>query len=248
MSVNKLISIKNPIIDALELCGCDQEKDFPVFMRWAILAEKDISSYYQYTRKIVVLDIKHCTAELPCDAYSVQRAILGDLGCNCGDLFQRWCSWMQVSETTVAADQSFLVVDIGGDESCSVFNIPVSCEIQDNKLVFAQDLDAQKVTVQYLAYNMDCDGFLEISENHVQAITFACCYKFYLRKKRSSNEDFYKINHYFKEWNRECANARAKDAVLTESDRNYIVAMTHDPMVGIGLSLGMRTTLGTYYW
>ena len=45
------------------------------------------------------------------------------------------------------------------------------------------------------------------------------------------------------------ADARAKDSELTETDREAIVAMHHDPYIGIGLSVGMRTTLdGNYNW
>jgi hypothetical protein len=249
MSINKLISIRTPIVDALELCGADHDKDIPVLMRWAILAEKDISSYYQYVRKIAVLDITNCTACLPDDAAYLQRAMLGDYGCDCGDLFQKYCFQSQMSSTTIntSPDQnSFLIVDIGQASSFSVSSVPH--EVQGNKIIFATNLDAQKVTIQYLAYDTDCDGFLNISENHVQAITYNLCWKYYLRKKKKSNDDFAMVNKYEAYWHRECANARARDGVLTESERDKIVARHHDPYIGIGLGLGMNTTLGNYRW
>jgi hypothetical protein len=147
---------------------------------------------------------------------------------------------------TSADPNTFLIVDMGQATTNSYF--PVPHEVQDNKIVFAQDFHGQKVTIQYLAYNMDCEGFLEIGENHVEAVANFCCWKYYLRKKKMSNEDFYKANQYRDEWRRECANARAKDAVPSDSERQKIVAMIHDPYIGIGLGVGMRTTLGNYIW
>ena len=44
MSINKLISIRNPIVDALDMVGADRSVDMPVFTTWAIQAEKEIFS------------------------------------------------------------------------------------------------------------------------------------------------------------------------------------------------------------
>ena len=244
-----MISIKNPIVDAMDLCGIDNGNSIPLFTRWAILAEKAIRSKYQFTRKIAVLDISHCTACLPDDAAILQLAILGEMDCSCGDLFQRYCSTINLSSSTLNASAdstSFLIVDIGQGETY-MYNY-VSHEVQDNKIVFAHDYDGQKVTIQYLAYNMDCEGFLQISENHVEAITYCICWKYYMSKKRKSNDDFAMVNKYEALWQRHCANARALDGEMTESQRQEAVAMIHNPYAGYSLSVGMRTTLGNYSW
>jgi hypothetical protein len=249
MSIKKMISIKVPVLDAMELCGADHDKDRPVFTRWATLAEKDISSYYQYVKKIAVLDITNCVACLPSDAAYLQTAILGDFGCDCADLFTRVCSQYIGNTTTLATSAglpSFLIVDMGVGVTSTI--LPVDHQVQDNKIIFAQNLDGQKVTIQYLGYDLDCDGFLNISENHVQAITYNICWKYFLRKKKKSNDDFNSVNVYERLWHRECANARARDGVLTESERLKIVARHHDPYVGIGLGVGMHTTLGNEWW
>lgn len=241
--MNKLISIRNAIIDAMELCGADHDKDLPVFTRWATLAEKNIGSYFQYVKKIAVLEVKNCIACLPEDAAYIQRAILGDHGCDCTDLFARFCSKRYGSgpyATTSPDVNSFMIVDIGSGihDGYTLINHTV----QDNKLIFEHNYDGQKVTIQYLAYQTDCDGFLMISENHVEAITFNILWKYYLRKKRPSNEDFYKIREYKTDWFRELRNSRAKDAELTETDRLKIVEMIHDPYIGYGLAVGMHPT------
>jgi len=250
MSQNKLISIKNPIIEAMDMCGADHTNDFNVFMNWAINAEKQIASRYQFIRRIVVLDIENCTACLPDDVGFVELALYGDYGCGCDNLMTKWCSTVQMSSTTLNAGSNiptFLVVDIG-DAQTSTYRT-INYTIQNNKLLFDHNYDGQKITVQYWGYSFDCDGFLEISENHVNAIMSFICYRYFMRKKRPAPEDFFKIKEYKAEWNRECANARALDNQLTATEReNIVYGLVHNPWVGIGLSSGMRTTNGTYYW
>lgn len=244
-----MVSIRNAIQDAIDDIGLDHDKDIPLFTNWAIKCEKGIRSYYQFTKKRAVLDIEGCSACLPDDAVFLQRAILGDHGCDCEDLFNTWCNTYQTNGLAgLGSDQnSFLIVDIGTTTSYGYSY--VAHEVQDNKIIFEKNLNGQKVTIQYLGYQYDCDGFLMVNENHLNAITNYICYKYFLRKKRKSNDDFNSVNHYNREWHRYVADARAKDSELTETDREAIVAMHHDPYIGIGLSVGMRTTLdGTYNW
>ena len=139
------------------------------------------------------------------------------------------------------------MVDVIGEGETTSYN-RLDHEVQDNKIIFAHDYDGQKVTIQYLAYNMDCEGFLQISENHVEAITFNLCWKYYMAKKRKSNDDFAMCNKYEALWQRQCANARALDGEPTESQTRDIVDMLNNPYSGHGLSVGMRTTSGSFNW
>lgn len=244
MSINKLISIKIPILDAMDQLGLDHEQDRPLFTRWATLAEKDISSKYQFERKIAVLDIVNCTAKLPSDARYVQRAILGDLGCECRDLFATLCSAIPLSSATLnaSADGNFLVVDMGTGYTQIMGSIPHV--IQDNKIILNQNLDGQKLTIQYLGYKTDEEGFMMVGENHVPAIMWFIIWRYYFRKRNKNSLDYGQMNKAEQEWNRECSNARAKDNELTESERNEIACMLNDPYIGWGLEVGMNTTLG----
>lgn len=249
MSINKLISIKNPIVDAMEMVGTENVKDQMVFTRWAYQAEKEIGSRYQFIKKIAVIDINGCAACLPNDAAYVQRALLGDFGCDCTDLFYRWCaSISNQSAFASPAGPSFLVVDAGSSGSNWFNAVPIDFEIQDNKIVLMTPRDGEKLTVQYLGYKTDCDGFLEISENHVLAIRNYICMNFFLRKKRKSNDDFHSFNLYEREWHRECGNARAQDSVLTEGQREVIVSTLHDPYIGRGIATSMAITYGGWYY
>ena len=238
MSINKLISIKNPIINAMDLAALDHDKHLPLFMTWAYQAEEEIGSYYQYTRQWKVLDVCGCTAALPDNCVKVEGAILGSHDVNCGSIFAKTFSnpIIQMAQSTT---NTFLIVDSASSES-TVGNGIVPYQYQDNKLIFDVTLKTNLVTIQYLGYQVDCDGFMQISQNHVEAITHHILYKWNVRKRKKSSADMQEMNWHFKEWDRLCAHARALDSQLTETDKEEIARLYHDPYSGRSLFVGMN--------
>jgi hypothetical protein len=248
MSQNKLISIKNPIVDAMEMLGVDHDRFLPMFTNWATIAENDIGSYFQYVKKRTVIDIENCTACLPSDCMFLQRALYGDYGCDCEDLFMNVCSNItQISsaDQTNMDTSGFLIVDITGGGSTVWTSIPHV--VQNNKIILDKNYNGQKLTIQYLGLETDCDGFVMISQNHVQAIMWNIIWKYYFQKKAMNSLEYGKMNDAKVEWNRECAHARAVDGELTESERDRIVTMLHDPYIGKGLAL-QPTGANNYIW
>lgn len=235
----------NPIINAIDMMGLDHDKDKPVLMTWALEAEKQIGSRFQYERKRAVLTISGCAACLPDDAACLERALMGDHGCDCESLFNSCFGSGNVFVNQANGDLSgFLIVDISaGTEGEQVPYGLVAYEIQDNKILFNSNYDGQSVTIQYLGVKSDCDGFPMISENHVRAITLYLQYKQSCRKKRKTGAEFNEMQFYLNEWQRAAANAVADDNILTESDRIIISNVINDPYAGKGLWRGMRTTL-----
>lgn len=235
-----MISIKVPVLNAMQDMGIDFAKDTPTFTRWAAAAENQIGSYYSLKKTIKVLTIKGCAAELPCEASTVQRVLLGDFGCECDDLFNRILNISpQVIENNT--QQGFIVVNQpseGTPFSCSLSGI--RWEVQGNKLVFNSDRDGEKVTVQYLGLETDDDGFPKVGQNHVDAIVEYIMYRYAIRSRFSPIKmDHMDVRRHKDEWNRLCSHARAEDAELSETDRMQIVAMIHDPYIGYGLEVGM---------
>jgi len=238
MSVNRLVSIKVPVLNALQDMGMDIAKDVVVFTRWAVEAERDhIGSYYSYKRKRAVLDIKGCTAVLPCDASFVQGMIIGDHGCDCGDLFERCFSTLtNYRQESVA---TFLVVDLPVSGQVVTLS-DLKWEIQQGKMVLKNNHDGEKMTIQYLGFDTDEDGFPKVMENHVPAIVEYIMYKVAVRSRFSPQKmDHTDIRFHWLEWMRSASHARSEDAKLTESDRADIIAMIHDPFIGYGLETGM---------
>jgi hypothetical protein len=251
MSQNKLVSVKNVIVDLMDDLALDHKSYTPMFTNWAIRAEKKIGSYYQYKKKHAVLEIKGCHAELPCDCVYLQIGIMGDLGDCCTDIFDRTCGSLlrgTSMDATFANTGGFLVVDIGTFATDQTINPAfgfVQYEVQDNKIIFLNNYDGQSITIQYLGMEVDCDGIPLIGENHIEAIGQYCMWKFRMRRVRSGI-DIGLYRDHKAEWERLCANARAEDAIPSDSDYRMITELVNDPHAGKSLWLGMHTTNGYY--
>lgn len=233
MSINKLISIKNPIINAMDLAALDHDKHLPLFMTWAYQAETEIGSYYQFERQWAILDICGCTAQLPDNCVRVEGAIMGSHNENCGSIFSKVFSnpIVQLAQSTT---NTFLIVDSASSETTTGCGI-IPYGYQNNKIIFEVEAKNDKVTIEYIGYSVDCDGFMQVGENHVQAITHFILYNYFLRQK-----DMKMAQWYFREWDRLCAHSRALDSQLTETEREEIVRLYHDPYSGRGLYVGMN--------
>ena len=240
MSINKLISIKSPIVDALDMVGGDRSVDMPVFMTWAYQAEKEIGSPLPLKRKRAVLDIVGCKAALPCCVETLEGAIMGDHGCDCADLFNN-CFLGNVFINT-QSPPSFLIVDYNPNATDYYGGI-VDYQIQDNHIVFKNNLDGKKVTIQYKGYDEDKEGFLMISENHARAITEYILWKYGVRSEYTQKPLAPALTNQHKlEWFRLCRHSRAMDNLLTPSDRIELTGLVNDPYKGIGLWVGMHPT------
>jgi hypothetical protein len=237
MSINKLISIKNAIVDAQDMLALDHNSMLPLFMGWATYAEKEIGGA-GVIRKFAVLDICGCVACLPDDISSIKGAILGNHETNCGALFNS--NVFRGTVTNVNADAQFVIIDAGSIEqnvSCGI----VPYAIQDNKLVFSQDLSATHITIMYDGFATDCDGFIKIGENHVAAISEYIQYMYWKRKRNKSRGEMESMNMAYREWDRLCAHARALDGELTPTEREELARLWNDPYAGRGLITGMTT-------
>lgn len=251
MSINKLISIRNPIIDAQDTLGIDHDKDIPYFTKLATDAEKQIGSYYQYERTKKVIDVVNNIACLPNDAVLVECAMVGDhlSDANCDSNFNNILNntISNNSVTNVNSNGLFLVVDISSNTPDSFNFNPLYYDIQNNKILFKNACNADKITIRYLKFKTDCDGFLEIGENHVNAIKWYIVWMYSFRQKAKNYIDRDLMNMAREEWNRECRHARAEDNRLTKPERDMVARMYGNPMSGRGLWQGMYTTLGTNF-
>lgn len=241
MSINKLVSINNVIVNLMDDLGINHNKNKATFVNWATMAEKSIGSFYQYKRMHAVLDICGCVAELPPNAMYLQRAIIGDLGNNCGDMFNNVCGFLNnVNVTSGNIDStSFLVVDLpaSATSQTGVYNFGFAGNhVQDNKIIFDVNRDGQKVTIQYLGIELDQDGIPLVGENHLEAIAEYCMWK-YRRRSVRSGIDVGVARDHERRWHELAARSRGDDGELSDADRIKIVDMLHDPYIGRGLQL-----------
>jgi hypothetical protein len=238
MSINKLISIRNPILNAMDMAALDHDKHLPLFMTWAYQAETEIGSYYQFERQWAVLDICGGTAELPDNCIRVEGAIMGSHPSESGSIFSKVFSnpIVQLAQST---NNTFLIVDAASSETTTGCGI-IPYGYQNNKIIFDVAPNNGNVTIEYIGYSIDCDGFMQISENHIEAITHHILYKWCLRKRKKTSADMSEMQWHFKEWDRLCAHSRALDSQLTETEREEIARLWHDPYSGRGLYVGMN--------
>lgn len=218
--------------------GIDHNRDIPLFTSWAVEADRKIGSYYSYKKKIVVLDVVDCRAELPCEAVAVLALLLGDHGCNCNLVFNGLYSFINAQLSAHNAGSGWIVIDDSGGPSYRCENI--SYEIQNNHLVFRGNFDGQKVTVNILALETDADGFPLINENHVDAVAQYIEYKHALRTRWNSIENKITetaIAHMQQEWGRKARWSRGDDGAPSQSEQNEITRMVNDPISGLGISL-----------
>jgi hypothetical protein len=252
MSINKLVSVNNVIVNLLDSLMLDHTKHKPMFVNWIMEAEKEIGSYYQYVRKIAVIDIKNCCAELPQEAKVLELALLGDYGCDCGDLFTKFCgSALNASVTTGNVDStSFLVVDLPSTATSEngYFGYGlVNYKVSNNKVVLDRNYDGQKLTIQYLGLSIDCDGFPEVGENHLLALREYCMWQFKRRNPRSGI-DLGIVRDHERLWNQYAASARADDAMPSAAEQELAANMVNNPYSGRGLKLTPMTNYGQSTW
>lgn len=236
MSINKLISIKNAIVDATDMAAIDHQSFLPLFMTWAVYAEKEIGGASAIT-KFAVLDICGCTAQLPCDAVTVEGAILGMHDVDCGAIFSGYYpAYSGVTEQTVG---NFTVIDTGGAVDYSCFRM-VPYGYQDNKLIFNQGLTETHITIKYKGTVEDDCGYMLVSENHINAIAEYIRYCWLKRKRKKSQVEYREMQDSFVQWDRLCAHARADDGKLTEAQRKAISLMLNDAYIGNSINQGMK--------
>jgi hypothetical protein len=85
--MNAKVSVIQAVNKVLDYTGTDNVNDIPVLVDWAVEADRAIGSFYDWEKKIYVLDIVGCQAELPNGTVWVRGIILGDAGCDCDSTF-----------------------------------------------------------------------------------------------------------------------------------------------------------------
>ena len=237
MAVNRLVSIKVPVLNAIQDMGLDITKDVPTITRWIADAEREIGSYYSYKRKCEVLKVKGCCIETPCDASFIQCVVLGDYRED-HDFFRKMFSG---DGSIVGADylNTFLIIDKPGPGQ-EHFHGKIKWEVQQGNIILGMPLDGQDVTIQYLGFSVDDEGFPMVMENHLEALAEFVMYKYCVRSRFSPNKmDHTDVQMHWKEWMRLASHSRADDGELSQADRDSIVAMIHNPYGGYGMPVGL---------
>jgi hypothetical protein len=230
----RLTSVKNSVFNALDDMGIEYTNDQPTFMRWAIDAAKLIGGYLSYVNKISVLDVNHCMAKLDPSVVSIKKVILGDLGCECDNLFSKAGQGIKWSKGE-NIDTAFMVVDMPTSEPVMS---SVKWAVQDGSILLKGDYKG-KITVLTLNIKEDCDGWPLVSDNSIMAITNYILYMYAKRSrfgKPGKKMEITDVRDLKRDWLDSKLEARGNDlADMESSERDEIVALVNDPLVGMGI-------------
>jgi hypothetical protein len=228
----KLISVQNAVFNAFDDMGIEYTNDTPTYTRWAIDAAKAIGGYLSYENKIMVKEVKDCVARLPHNVVSVKKVLLGDYGCECDKLFARCgngIKWVKGEPI----DTAFMVVDMPSSEPVLS---SAKWTIQDNSILMRGEY-VGKITILYLAIKEDCDGWPMVSENSIQAIVNYILWMYAKRSRFGKRPmQITDVRDLRNEWFTSKLEARGNDlADMEASEREEIVALVNDPLVGMGI-------------
>ena len=228
MAIKKKVSIKRAVQQALDNLGIDENDLTPVFQVWAADAEDAIGSYTQYKKCNYVLDACNCRVSLPCETKAVIAMMLGDHGTDCDLKFSQVLTSINTSQQPFNLAYSFSSLGLTCNKS-------ISWKIQNNEMVFNENLTDKKITVQLLIQEVNSDGWMLINDNHVRAIATYIEYMYMKRSRHKiggRNYSMGEIETVHQEWYRLCANAHATDAKLSPEEEAQLVALWNGPLSG----------------
>ena len=234
---NKLVSIKNAILDLVEDTGTESYLlMLPTLVKWGLKADLKIGSFYQYKKNIEVLAVQDCKITIPSQAVMILGIMYGNQGCSCGMIFdQIYYNY----RTIVNAFDANLVFTYS--ESVLGYDV-VDWEIQGSNIVFPYGYpDGQEMTIMFLEYETDEEGFPLVHYCNLEAITNYIKWKLCSEKVHKT---FLKGGNMYadmayqkqckKEWNWSCSNARADLGSPTASQMNEIGELLNNPLSGKG--------------
>ena len=239
IGINRFVSIHNAVQNAIDDLGVSGEYR-RIFIRWAIEADMRIGGIRALEEKSCCITVCGCSAELPMDAVAISNKgiVLGscDGECDTRTLFNDY--WIN-REVQVGG---FCFYDFNG-KTYSFFD---RYRILDNKISFFDDrLDGKMITVYYVGYKTDCDGFPMVKTNHIEALTEWIIYKYYRRTKTSATEKRIVSGDVTEQ--RQVAlfailGARAEDGEPTQDERDNIISAVNSPFTGTSDFINLYAT------
>jgi len=236
----KKISIKSCVTEAVDVTDPTILNIMPTLMRWGVRADQKIGSYSNYITKIGILTVSNCKADIPCDAVLIKHILLGDYGCDC-DLFNSNnllvnTDEFDISQGDLVYTHAYYWSDLYG---VCISDIPWSIEGDCIKL--DTNYDGTDITVQYLAYETDDEGYPVVNESHRDAI------KYYImtqldereewalkRKGQLNNAFFSSAERIIRKYKKAVRYARAQDGEPSETQKWEIAELINNPLTGYG--------------
>jgi hypothetical protein len=237
--MKQLVSIRQPITEAIERTSEDHMALFPTLISWAKKAEEKIGSPYSYEEDIVVLQVNNYKARLPIATTKVVAIVDGDKsGIGREAFFNRWRNYTESVLPYMGEDVIFRwnVAD------ASWRPCPIKWKVIDNTIVFEVSPMITVITVLLNRFKIDEEGLPMVNSTHVEAIAN------YLKWRLAELEQYKRFrkmklthvdNNYTRELKENWINARDAargDDIDTSEDQIRIVSeMLNHPLSGDGI-------------
>lgn len=229
--MNKMISVQRAVLEAMEDIG-HEEFDQPLIQRWCTDAEKIIGGRYQYKMERKVLQVENQRrAELPCNTFEVFSCFLGNVGSDCNI---PWTSF----------DPAWTIVDHGANTGILIVGdisqgYSSGFSVVNNHIEFDCDISQSEITVYGLFYQIDSDGFIMVTEEHLPAIPYYVMKKVCERSRFGPKKmDMSDLVYFKSEWGKKLSIARAETSKLLPIERENLSKMIHNPFSGQALDYG----------
>jgi len=227
---NKLVSIREAIIQALEMMGKDDMREAPILNIWATRAENEIGSYYGYEKSIEVINVKGCRAELPCGTHRVLGVLIGDQGTSCDLIFDSICNLNVNTIDYQSLDTGIGLTIVGG--SREVIKKATYEVREDNCIEFPYNINSDKVTVKVLKNPTDSKGFIKVQYSHIEAIAAYIKWKIAERSRFGPDKmTLGDVQYFSKEWSILCRKAIGNSAWPSETEMQELSGIINNPLL-----------------
>jgi len=216
----KRISIRQPIIDAIDETDSSLSRFQNQMLKWAKYLEKEIGSKHGYKVKAKKYTPDGCTITLPDDCYRVLMVLPGDYEDQCNAMYVDQI-WAQVRDDEDAHEDDYYSWLWRPAET--MFVNPYLWEEIADELNLLYEFSGTDVTLIYQHIETDQNGFWYINESHSDAIMKYIKYKIAgkFNWKQFKSDKLLRVGHVQfvrdleREYNIAVRHARAEDGRVT---------------------------------
>jgi hypothetical protein len=233
MSINKLVSIENAILQIGEDLAPDLYSLRPTLYRWAIAAEKLVGIPYQYIDAVIALEvIESYKVELPLAVRRIHYVVLDDKTANYPFILDNtYFSYNQFNDA-----EGIILTYYWDDYQLKPYQLEFS--VQNNWLISPIEIKNTYITVVYEKYETMADGTPLVNENSIQAIAIYLQLQLAMRERwklasqgKLNNAYFNFIGQLKEEFRHACRYARSQaDTTTTKEMAEYL----NHPLAGNG--------------
>jgi hypothetical protein len=237
--MNKMVSVNQAVIAALEDIGMDEWHQAPIVHRWCIDAAKQIAGKYDFKMQRCVKPLKNKRElDLPPGTHSVINVFTGVVG---KDRNIGWSDGIYPNMSSFDPEFTYNNLDFGngfsvlyGTDISAASTSVAGYSVINNKIVFDSDVTGiSEYTIYTLNYQTDSQGFIMVSENHLEAISY------YVKRMVAERSRFganampqNDIQLFHQRWTQAKKKAQIKSNKMPQHEADMMSKIANNPLSG----------------